>query len=140
MMPVSTISSGAERMPWAADGPPVLKAQPSAGFETALDAAGSADDERQAQAQEIASSLVATAFVMPALEQMRDSPFRSELFAPGDAERRFGPVFDRAVAERLTSSGRFPLVDAIANHITTYGSSSSAGSSGSSTQKVDAHG
>lgn len=71
-----------------------------------------ADEARRAAEQLVASSLV-----VPVLAQLHEGPFRSELFAPGSAERRFAPMLDQHLADRITASGRFPIVDAIADRL-----------------------
>jgi Rod binding domain-containing protein len=64
--------------------------------------------------RQAATRLVSTALVQPLLESLRQSPFNDEgPFAPGAAERRFGPLLDTAIADRVTASSRFGLVDAI---------------------------
>lgn len=55
--------------------------------------------------------LVSTALILPALATLRDSPFREGAFAPGTAERRFGPLLDQAVADRVVAGANFPLID-----------------------------
>jgi hypothetical protein len=62
------------------------------------------------------TKLVASALVLPALATLRESPFREGPFAPGDAERRFGPLLDQAVADRVVQAARFPLIDALVKH------------------------
>ncbi len=77
--------------------------------------------------RDIAAELVATAFIMPAMETMRNSPFKSDLFAPGAAERRFGPMLDREIAGRLTQRQGFSLVDAVAERIRSMGGETGVG-------------
>ena len=70
------------------------------------------DDLRQA-----ASSLVAITLVQPLLAQVRQDPFRSELFHGGFAEDVFGKQLDSIIAERVTQAARFPVVNAVYNQI-----------------------
>ena len=82
----------------------------STGFASLLQPSGEAVEQ---QAREVATQFVATAFIMPVLEMLHDSPFATEPFAPNDAERRFAPLLDWQIADRVTSSANFPLVDRI---------------------------
>jgi hypothetical protein len=84
-------------------------------FEDVLNAAGR--QERAAQARGAAEQMVASAFIMPVLAKLRESPFLTGPFAPGDAERRFGPLMDQHVADRITAGDHFPLVDQITDHL-----------------------
>ncbi len=80
-------------------------------FTSVLTQAASSQDRevvRQAAAQ-----LVASTFIMPVLKSIHDSPFLEPPFAPGYAEKRFQPLLDLHVADRLTTAARFPLIDVI---------------------------
>ena len=70
-------------------------------------------DDRQHKAREAAHDLVSTTFIMPMLAAMREDPFRSDLFHGGAAEDMFGARLDQIIADRVTRSARFPLVDAV---------------------------
>ncbi len=69
-----------------------------------------ADEARQASRQ-----LVADALVRPILASMRENSRASGLFAPTDAEKRFGPMLDEAIADRVIESSQFKLPDLIAD-------------------------
>ncbi|MDY7107797.1 MAG: hypothetical protein SYC29_04090 [Planctomycetota bacterium] len=84
-------------------------------FEAMLAAAGRR--QQAGQAREAAQQMVASAFIMPVLADLRESPFLSGPFAPGAAERRFGPLLDQHVADRITAGDRFPLIDQITEHL-----------------------
>jgi hypothetical protein len=87
----------------------------AASFQALLTAAGR---RQQAEpAREAAQQMVASAFIMPVLAELRESPFLNGPFAPGAAERRFGPLLDQHVADRITASDRFPLIDQITEHL-----------------------
>lgn len=86
-----------------------------ASFQDVLIAAGK--QQRAEQAREAAQQMVASAFIMPVLAKLRESPFLTGPFAPGDAERRFGPLMDQHVADRITAGDHFPLVDQITDHL-----------------------
>jgi hypothetical protein len=84
--------------------PPTAVKTPKAGdtFEETLDAA---------------TKLVSSAFVLPALESLRDSPFADGPLAPGPVERRFGPLLDTHIADRITKSANFRLPHTIAERM-----------------------
>lgn len=75
--------------------------------------------ERGRLAREAATQFVADAFVVPALAMMRDGPFAPEdgPFATTTTERRFGPMFDSLMADRIVQSTRWPLVDSVAKRL-----------------------
>lgn len=81
-------------------------------FADALDAAADRGT-RSEKARLAAEKLVASALLEPTLASMRDSPFLEGPFAPGPAEKRFGPLLDAVIAERITSASSFSLIDAI---------------------------
>ena len=76
-----------------------------------------AQDEDREAVREAASQLVSTTFIMPVLKAMHDSPFLEPPFAPGYAEKRFQPLLDQQVADRLTHAARFPLIDVIVERL-----------------------
>jgi hypothetical protein len=70
--------------------------------------------------------LVASSLVLPTLATLRESPMSTGPFAPGAAERRFGPLLDQEFADQVTSGANFPLVDAIVSKLArSYGLTSS---------------
>lgn len=75
-------------------------------------ATGSASEARRA-----AEEFVALALVQPVLAQARESSMAAEPFAPSPAERQFGALHDAIVAQRITQSAQFPLVDRIAESL-----------------------
>ena len=80
-------------------------------FSTVLSRASEGGDREVVR--RAAAQLVASTFIMPILQSMHDSPFLKPPFAPGFAEKRFQPLLDQQVADRLTSAARFPLIDII---------------------------
>ena len=60
-----------------------------------------------------AEKLVASTFILPILAQMRESNQAEGAFAPGMAERRFGPILDQHIADRIVHSADFTLVDRV---------------------------
>lgn len=74
---------------------------------------GDGEETRLEQARASARQLVSTAFIQPILEQARSNSMAAGPFAAGSAERRFGPMLDRILAEAATEASSFPLVDAV---------------------------
>src|SRR5262245_30741484 len=66
-------------------------------------------DELTKQAQQ----LVGTTFFGTLLKQMRDDPFRSELFDGGRGGQVFGALYDQQLASRMSRGAGHKLVDAI---------------------------
>ena len=87
------------------------------GFTGVLRSSGATGD----QVRTAALQLVASALIEPVLASLHESPFLEGPFAPGDAERRFAPMFDQHLADRITGAANFPLIDLIAAR---YGSES----------------
>ena len=77
-------------------------------------------------AHDAARKLVAIALVQPMLAMLRETSRAEGPFAPGDAEKRFGPLLDQQIAERITKRAHFALVDRIAEQLQTTGSRSAA--------------
>ena len=63
--------------------------------------------------RDAAEQLVSSSFILPILSMIRESSISEGPFAPGMAERRFGPLFDQHIADSITKASNFPLVDAI---------------------------
>ncbi|MEM7228259.1 MAG: hypothetical protein AAF432_05510 [Planctomycetota bacterium] len=84
---------------------------------------GTADERLHAAAE----GLVSTAFIQPVLSMLREQNQAAGPFAPSAAERRFGPLLDEMIADRVTSSANFPLVDAIVNRYRASMSTSAQG-------------
>jgi len=89
--------------------------RPGPSFEAQLRAAGKEREIRQARTA--MQQFVSATFVEPLLSQLRSTSQAEGPFAPGDAERRFGPLLDQHLADRMTASGNFPLVDRLEEHI-----------------------
>lgn len=77
--------------------------------------AGNARDGNPAAlAREAAKTLFAEAFVKPVFASMREGSLAADMFKPGAAERRFQPLLDSALADRVVDGGRFGIVDEVA--------------------------
>jgi hypothetical protein len=74
-------------------------------------------DGDRAVAREAAAKLVSSTFIMPVLEALRDSPFLEPPFAPTVVEKRFQPLLDQRIADRITTAANFPLVDVIVDRL-----------------------
>ena len=72
---------------------------------------------RREMAREAATQLVSAALILPVLESMRDSPMLRPPFAPGFAEKRFAPLLDQQIADRITGASNFSLVDQIVDRL-----------------------
>lgn len=75
------------------------------------------DPERVARAQKGAEQLVAATFIIPILQQLRDTNMAAEPFGPGMYEKRLGPMLDAQIADRIVSAQRLPIVDAIRDNM-----------------------
>lgn len=91
-------------------------AQPTAAaFSQLLEQAGAGGD--RAAVRDAATKLVSSTFIMPVLETMHESPFLKPPFAPSFAEKRFTPLMDQIIADRITNASSFPIVDAIVDRL-----------------------
>lgn len=65
--------------------------------------------------EEAAAKFVSSAFVVPLLESMQQSPLRPAqgAFAVGGAEKRFAPLLHQHFADRVTQSSKLSIVNAI---------------------------
>ncbi len=116
MMDIADITTSMRVAPAAAPGVP----GPSPGlqvesFESVLEQA--ARDEDRATVRASAAQLVSSTFIMPVLNAMHESPFMQEPFAPGFAEKRFMPLLNQKIADRITQAANFPLVDLITDRL-----------------------
>jgi len=73
--------------------------------------AGHEDAQRQAQV------FVSQAFFGTLLKQVRESPFKSELFSGGRGGQAFGSLYDQQLAERMAAGAGSKLVDSIVRRI-----------------------
>ncbi|MCC6580835.1 MAG: hypothetical protein IT440_10370 [Phycisphaeraceae bacterium] len=94
----------------------------SMGFAAQL-AASRTDETRQA-----AEQLVASTLVMPILSQMRQDPFRTEMFHGGFGEDAFNQQLDTVLSDRIVKGSHFSVVEAVCRRIA--GKNSSAKTNG----------
>jgi hypothetical protein len=76
---------------------------------------------RRAEAREAAGQLVASTFLMPILSKLRETSQAAGPFAPSTAEKRFGPLLDQHLADRIIKASNFDIVDVIADRYATAG-------------------
>ncbi|CAN5599255.1 hypothetical protein BH09PLA1_BH09PLA1_32890 [soil metagenome] len=69
--------------------------------------------DRHAQLEKQASNLVAQTFFGTLLKQMRDSPFKDEMFSGGRGGEAFGSMYDQHLAEHMARGAGKKLVNAI---------------------------
>lgn len=66
-------------------------------------------------ALEAARTLVAEGFVKPVFAKLRDGEMAADMFKPGAAEKRFRPLLDGMLADRVVASKDFPVVEVVAD-------------------------
>jgi len=71
--------------------------------------------DTRALAYEAAKTLVTEGLVKPVFASLRDGGFAAGPFAAGTGERRFRPMLDGILAERVVESSNFALVDRAAD-------------------------
>ena len=64
-----------------------------------------------------AEQFVATALLTPLMAQVRDDPFKSEMFHGGFTEDAFMRQFDQIIADRLSKRMSLPIVESIYNEL-----------------------
>ncbi len=69
------------------------------------------------EARTAAEEFVAISLVQPILEQLRETNEAAPPFAPGPAERMFGPILDAEIAQRIVQKSGYDLVDAVARQL-----------------------
>jgi len=92
------------------------------------------------EARQAASDLVATSFIKPMLAQMRDSPFKSDLFHGGSGEDRFAEHLDTELAQRIAGRMSLSLTDAITRGITRQPARVQNESPVAASERTDLHG
>jgi len=86
-------------------------------FDSALRRALGGDQMTQQSPREAAEEFIAMALVQPVLAQLRETNQAAGPFAPGDVEKRFGPMLDAEIAHRMVKSSGWGLVDAVASRL-----------------------
>jgi Rod binding domain-containing protein len=86
-------------------------------FSSTLGRARAQELPKEERAQVAAAQLVSAALVQPVFKQLRESTQATGPFAPGRGEKMFRQLLDTATADRLVTSGRWGLVDAVARRM-----------------------
>lgn len=66
-------------------------------------------------AVEAARTLVAEGLVKPIFAELREGSMASDMFKPGVAEKRFRPLLDGMLADKVVASKDFPVVEVVAD-------------------------
>ncbi len=66
-------------------------------------------------AYEAAKTLVVEAFVKPIFAQLHEGSLASDAFKPGVGEKRFRPLLDAALADKVVEGSNFALVQRVAD-------------------------
>lgn len=69
------------------------------------------------RADAAARQLVGQAFLVPLLKEVRESTSAHGMFAPGTAEKRFGPIVDHQMADALMSRLDLDVVTNVRQHM-----------------------
>lgn len=78
---------------------------------------GSAADSQHDRITEQAQNWVAQTFFATLLKQMRDSPFKSDLFSGGQGGQAFSNLYDQQLADRMSRAAGSKLVGSIVRRI-----------------------
>lgn len=80
-----------------------------------------AEDAHRAELTRNAQKLISQTFFGPMLRQMRNSPFKSELFSGGRGGEVFNTLFDQQIADRMASGTNNRLVAAVVRRLEKIG-------------------
>jgi Rod binding domain-containing protein len=83
------------------------------GVNTPANAAGESQGEQRTRLEAQAKQLINQTFFGTILKQMRDSPFKSDLFEGGRGGQAFGQLFDQKMVEQMSRGAGKKLVNAI---------------------------
>jgi Rod binding domain-containing protein len=75
-------------------------------------------EEKHGELVKHVETFVGTAFFGTLLKQMRESPFRSEMFGGGKAGENYDAMYHQLMSERMGKGAGRSLVDAIVRKIT----------------------
>ena len=78
---------------------------------------GPGHDKQHAKLVKQAEKWVAQTFYGQMLKQMRNSPFKSEMFSGGRGGEAFGEMFDQQLADRMSKGAGGDLVDSIVSRL-----------------------
>ncbi|MBC8107546.1 MAG: rod-binding protein, partial [Anaerolineae bacterium] len=80
-------------------------------------AAPNSATSRHAQLEKQAGNLVAQTFFGTLLKQMRESPFKDEMFSGGRGGEAFGSMYDQHLAEHMSRGVGRKLVNSIVKRL-----------------------
>lgn len=100
-----------------------------AGASSVAARARSVTDERspEGKARKAAEDLVSVSLIEPTLKLLRETNNAAAPFGPGDAEKAFGPLLDKAISERVVKASGFGIVDRLASDLLKHGKAISPG-------------
>lgn len=75
----------------------------------------------EGKARKAAEDLVSVSLIEPTLKLLRESNNAAAPFAPGEAEKAFGPLLDKAISERVVKASGFGIVDRLASDLLKHG-------------------
>ncbi len=81
----------------------------------------------EGKARKAAEDLVSVSLIEPTLKLLRESNNAAAPFAPGEAEKAFGPLLDKAISERVVKASGFGIVDRLASDLLKHGKAISPG-------------
>ncbi|WP_428388811.1 hypothetical protein [Mucisphaera sp.] len=79
-----------------------------------------ASDDTEAverQVRDSAEKMIAGMFIEPVLKQLRNGPFKTEMFSGGMGEEVFGAQLDTELSMRMARSANWPLVDSLVDEL-----------------------
>jgi len=85
-----------------------------------FDVGGAREEAQSAQHERLmqgAQRWVSQTFFGTLLKQMRESPFKSELFSGGRGGEAFAGLYDQQLADRMARASGRPLAESIVKHI-----------------------
>lgn len=80
-------------------------------------AGGAVPDKVRAQVRQASEQLVASTLLLPLLQQMREDPFKSDMFHGGSTEDIFAAQLDTELADRMAQGMNLPIVEAVYQRI-----------------------
>ena len=114
----------------------------AAGFMASLGASlkpGEGDKQsEQQQAEDAAQKLVASAFLKPMFDQLRENTFKTKFFDGGRGEKAFTQRLHTRLGDRLSKQMDLPLTDAVTRFVMQKGAASD--SVQQTGNEVDRHG
>lgn len=73
---------------------------------------------QQEQIAQLTNQFVSVAFIQPMMAQLRDSPFKTEMFSGGSAGDMFQQQVDTILSDRISQRANFPIARVMYERIT----------------------